>query len=257
MRKCGRRGYVLCRSCGAAAALLLASHGGAWADADGPDAWRVVDVAGGDVLNVRMGPGTEYPVIDHFAPDARGLQQVTCVPLLKAEYYFKMTEAEIDALPPSWCLMQSADWRIEGWVAQRYLTADHNMQVHAGDEVQDVVEAAELLVQQLYSDHLRAMSDGSTSPLDPARAGDFFTAPLAAKMAREGLQADPLFDAQDAEITDLHVARDAEQPMFRGLVTVNVDFRNFGHPRRAVVLLRSEDGAPQVIRIEHENWSFE
>ena len=87
MRKCGQRGYVLCRSCGAAAALLLASHGGAWADADGPDAWRVVDVAGGDVLNVRMWPGTEYPVIDHFAPDARGLQQVTCVPLLKAEYY--------------------------------------------------------------------------------------------------------------------------------------------------------------------------
>lgn len=32
--------------------------GPAAADADGPDAWRVVDVAPDDALNAPMGPGT-------------------------------------------------------------------------------------------------------------------------------------------------------------------------------------------------------
>lgn len=255
-------GSDLRRICGAGLVLLLATSGMALAEADGPDAWRVVDVAANDRLNVRMGPGTQYPVIGRFAHDARGLQQVTCVPLLKAEFYFEMTEAELDALPPRWCLMQSADRSIEGWVAQRYLAEDHVLEADPSapdlDEVaQDVTVAAERLVQQLYDDHLRAMRGGFTSPLDPARAADFFTAPLADSIARDGLQADPLFDAQDAEITDLQVALDAEQPMFRGMITVNADFRNFGHPRRAVVLLRVEEGEPRVIRIEHEGWSFE
>lgn len=243
--------------CGAGVALLLVGSGSAWAEADGPDAWRVVDVAPDDLLNVRMGPGTEYPVIGRFSHDARGLQQVTCVPLLKAPYYFQMTEAQLDALPPRWCLMQSADRSLEGWVAQRYLMEDHELDGEPPRAAQDVSVEAERLVQRLYDDHLRALGGGSTGPLDPARVGDFFTAPLAARIVRDGLQVDPLLDAQDAEITDLQVALDREQPMFRGMITVNADFRNFGYPRRAVVLLRVEEGAPRVIRIEHEGWSFE
>ena len=80
---------------------------------------------------------------------------------------------------------------------------------------------------------------------------------VAALIARGGRQADPVFDAQGANITDLQVALDREEPMFRGTITVNADFRNFGYPRRVVVLLRIEEGAPRIIRIEHEDWSFE
>ncbi|WP_274426383.1 SH3 domain-containing protein [Chelativorans sp. YIM 93263] len=243
-------------SCAASFVFLLAASGTTWAEADGPDAWRVVDVASNDTLNARMGPGTNYPVIGQFAHDARGLTQVTCVPLVTAGQWFEMSEAERTNLPPRWCLMQSADYSLKGWVAQRYLAEDHVAATPAASETGDVVEMAERLVRRLYNDHLQAKSGGFTSPLNPSRAGDFFTAPLAESIARGELQADPLFDAQDSDITDLHISLDEERPMFRGLITVNADFRNFGHPRRAVVRLRVEDGEPRIIRIEHEGWSF-
>ncbi|MFC4352020.1 hypothetical protein ACFOW6_10745 [Fodinicurvata halophila] len=228
------------------------------AEADGPDAWRVVDVASEDVLNVRMGPGTDYAVIGEFAHDARGLQQVTCVPLVPREIFFEMSEAERAALPPRWCLMESADNSTRGWVAQRYLGEDFAVTGEdAAEQAPDPAQEAERLVQRLYRDHLQSMTGNMTSPLALERAGDFFTAPLAERMASEGLQADPLLDAQDSDITNLDIALDEERPMFRGLITVNADFRNFGQSRRAVVRLRYEKGEPRVIRIEHEAWTFE
>ena len=53
------------------AAAALANS--ALATADGPDAWRVTGVSPGDVLNVRVGPGTEYFAITALPHDARGL----------------------------------------------------------------------------------------------------------------------------------------------------------------------------------------
>ncbi len=50
-------------------APLLVS-GPVLADADGPDARRVVDVAPDDSLNARMGPGSDYSVIGTFDHDA-------------------------------------------------------------------------------------------------------------------------------------------------------------------------------------------
>lgn len=107
----------------ASAALLAAP---AWADLDGhgPDAWRVTGVAANDVLNVRMGPDTSYPVIATFAANERGLQQVTCVPLVPQAAWLQMTQAQRNALPQAWCLMRSADLSRSGWVAQRYLGED-------------------------------------------------------------------------------------------------------------------------------------
>lgn len=110
------------------AALLVAclTAPAAWAEIDGhgPDAWRVTGVAADDVLNMRMGPGTQYLVIDHLAPDARGLEQITCVPLLIPSIYHRLTDAERAALPPRWCLMRSSDHAQAGWVAQRFLMED-------------------------------------------------------------------------------------------------------------------------------------
>lgn len=247
---------------------LLAVGQEARAEADGPDAWRVVEVAPGDTLNVRMGPGTDYNVIGEFAHDARGLQQVTCVPLVPRELFFEMSKAERAALPPRWCLMESADKSTRGWVAQRYLGEDFSEagEASAGETGEqdldqagtpDPTQEAERLVRRIYRDHLQSLTGSMTSPLHPSRAAEFFTAPLADRIANEGLQADPLLDAQDSDITDLSIALDEERPMFRGLITVNADFRNFGQQRRAIVRLRYEDDAPRVIRIEHENWTFE
>ncbi|WP_156953221.1 SH3 domain-containing protein [Afifella pfennigii] len=245
------------RSMCAAGLAALVTCGVAWAEADGPDAWRVVDVGAGDALNMRMGPGTQYPVIGEFSHDARGLLQVTCVPLMTPEHYFRMSEAERAALPPRWCLMQSPDYSRKGWVAQRFLEPDYGAERVPPAATEDIADKAERLVRRLYDDHLRALSDSFTGPLHPARAGAFFAAPLVAAIARGELEAGPLFDAQDSDVTDLRVALDEAQPMYRGLITVNVDFRNFGQPRRAIVRLRAQNGEPRVIRVEHEAWSFQ
>ena len=75
---------------GVVCATLLMLPLAARAEADGPDARSVSGVAQDDVLDVRMGPGTDYPVI---GPDARHLPAETCTPLA--------TFAEFDALSPS------------------------------------------------------------------------------------------------------------------------------------------------------------
>jgi hypothetical protein len=236
----------------------LTTAGPGLADADGPDAWRVVDVAPDDALNARMGPGTRYKVIGAFAHDARGLVQITCVPLRSGGIYWQLTAAERAALPPRWCLMQSPDYSLKGWVAQRYLAEDSTMPA-AGQGVDSPTIAAALeLVERLYRDHARALRDGAvTSPLNPSRARDFLVAPLAAKLAQRSFGADPLFDAQDTDISDLRISPDPDQPVLRGMITVNVDFRNFGRWHRSVLRLRHQNGAPRVIRIEHPEWQIE
>lgn len=238
--------------------VLLAAPATAWAEADGPDAWRVVNVAPDDTLNARMGPGTDYRVLGRFAHDARGLRQVTCVPLVPPGVWFEMTEAERAALPPRWCLMRSADDSLEGWVSQAYIAEDGGeAALPAAAETPDVAIAAERLVRRLYDEHLDALSGDVVGPLHPKRARAFFTMPIAEAIARDGLQADPLFDAQDTDITDLRVALDPDEPMLRGMITVVAQFRNFGQPRRAVVRLRAEGGEPRIFAIEHEGWRFE
>lgn len=104
--------------------LALASPALADIDGHGPDAYQVVGVAADDVLNARMGPGTDYGIISHFQPDEHGLQQITCVPFLPAGAYFDMTPAERKALPETWCLMRSADLTRAGWTAARFLQED-------------------------------------------------------------------------------------------------------------------------------------
>lgn len=109
-------------------AILLSAGftGAALADIDGhgPDGYQVTGVAGNDVLNSRMGPGTDYAIVSHFKPGERGLEQVTCVPFLPAGTYMAMSEAEQKALPSTWCLMRSADLARAGWVAARFLQED-------------------------------------------------------------------------------------------------------------------------------------
>jgi len=238
----------------------------AGSDGHGPDAWRVSGVAGNDVLNVRMGPGTRYPVIDTFAHDARGLAQITCVPNYTVAHAQTMSAAERNNLPPRWCLMRSADLRQSGWVAQRYLVEDTTdgavMTPTTGPDAvsgDDPVFHAQELVRALYeADDLARL--GGPDPFDPAHASNYFSSDFVTALQLQHPGASLLHGGQDFEGSVSEPEADPDQPMLRGMITINVDFVNFGRPQRAVFSLRADPGQPgaplRIFRVEHEGWSF-
>ncbi|HEY9038892.1 MAG TPA: hypothetical protein VIN05_08110 [Roseovarius sp.] len=238
--------------------LLLSSGALAQMDGHGPDAWQVTGVAANDVLNARTGPGTDYLVIDAFAPDATGLQMVTCVPFLPRQKYWELTDSQRSTLPSRWCLTQSADRRAQGWVAARFLAEDTSAAYQpAGDPL--IAEAVSL-VRQVYDLHQSARSQSAIGPLHPSEARNYFFQDAVKRLKRGGLGADPLFDAQDTDITELEVVPAPQRAMHRGMITVHANFRNFGHPDSAVFRLRIDtsltDPELRIMRIEHEGWEF-
>lgn len=247
---------------GAMAAFCGLAAGMAQADLDGhgPDAWRVTGVATDDTLNARMGPGTQYPVIDRFAPDERGMQQVTCVPYYTLEHFSQMSEAERDALPSRWCLMRNKGLTKAGWVAQRFITPDD---VEAVAEPQDdfsgdpLIMGATDLVRDLYRsfDNLQGEAD---NPFSAANAQRYFFADLVPQLQGHG--ADLLYDAQDFQGEVTRIAPDPDQPMFRGMITIIAEFTNFGQPKRATFYLRADTEQPdapfRIFSIGHDDWGF-
>ncbi len=241
----------------------------AWAEIDGhgPDAWRVTGVAADDVLNMRMGPGTSYLVIDSLPPNARGLELITCVPLLIPSIYYRLTEAQRANLPQRWCLMRTGDFSKAGWVAQRFLMEDGLEEVSApgsatgSDVLQTIgdplIDNAAFLVRDLYA-AFEAQRSAAENPFASPLARQYFFADLVPALAGHG--GDVLYDAQDFQGRITRITPDPDQPMLRGMITVNVDFTNFGLDKRAVFLLRADTaqpGAPsRIFRIEHDGWSF-
>lgn len=99
-----------------------------WATADGPDFWQVKGVASNDVLNMRMGPGTEYMILDTLPHNARKLKAIVCVPTLDDGDFFALTEAEQATLngQSRWCYIQAEDFK-DGWVNMRYMEEDSGL----------------------------------------------------------------------------------------------------------------------------------
>ncbi|WP_458790807.1 SH3 domain-containing protein [Yoonia sp. MH D7] len=245
-------------------------------DGHGPDAWRGNGVSSNDTLNVRMGPGTSYPVIERFAHNERNLEQITCVPFYNAGHYSALTQAQIAALPQRWCLMRTAGMDKAGWVAQRFITPDQSGEGQAqsqsfsapqGNALQSdqvgldhVVEGARNLVEELYYHQIETDASGGPGPLDPVNANMYFTDDIVAWLNSGNVQAHPLFGAQDFDGTVQSPTPDPDQPMFRGMVTINVDFTNFGQQQRAVFHLRADTtkpGAPlRIFNVEHDGWSY-
>lgn len=268
------------------ALLLVSQPFAALAEIDGhgPDAWKVQGVASNDMLNARMGPGTSYPVIETFAHDERELEQITCIPYYTMKHYSVMSEAEIDALPSPWCLMRSADMSKAGWVAQRYLIADFDDDVLSGEtginngseavidtmkmlpaptagsdswSSDRLIEHARGLVAALYKYDDPAQG---RSYLDPKASDSFFSRDFVAALQSSPPGADLLIGAQDFEGSISEPVPDPDDPMLRGMITINVDFVNFGQAQRAVFRLRGDTSRPdaplRIFRVEHDGWSF-
>lgn len=268
----------------AVALPFFASVAQAQIDGHGPDAWRVIDVGANDMLNARMGPGTNYPVIETFAHDERNLQQITCVPFYTMAHFSAMTEAQIEALPPRWCLMRSADMSKAGWVAQRYLIADFDDEVLFGDsgaydEPDEVVDVEKILPaptagsQAWSSDELIEHARGlvaalyeyddptrGVSHLDPAAPDVFFSTEFRDALRSRPPGADLLIGAQDFQGSVSEPVPDPDQPMFRGMITINVEVKNFGQTHTAIFRLRGDTTRPdaplRIFRIEHDGWSY-
>ncbi len=104
-----------------AAALGVAlTSGTANADASGPDFFRVVDVTGGDRLNMRTAASTEGAVISSIPPDANGITNFGCQGGLTLEQWSDATEAERNASRSRrWCLVGYD--RVIGWSSGRFL----------------------------------------------------------------------------------------------------------------------------------------
>ena len=109
----------------AAAAVLATQATTVYATADGPDFWRVWNVAVGDTLNYRVGPGSDYPKLGSVPHDARKLKVTVCVPTTTRDQWFSISEELQQQLigMPAWCLIEWQDEQL-GWVNRRYLTED-------------------------------------------------------------------------------------------------------------------------------------
>ena len=263
--KLNKRGLTLALSF--IAAVGCGSVAQAEIDGHGPDAWRVVGVSANDSLNARMGPGTNYPVIDRFAHNERLMQQVTCVPFYTASHYMQMSQAQIDALPARWCLMRNKEMTKAGWVAQRFITPEEGAEMAptpasaaTGDITDDLVAQAQDLVREVYE--RESLSEGTDLPsaTDPSVANNYFTSDIVALLEAGEIGAHPLHGAQDFEGSIGDPTPDPDQPMFRGMITINVDFTNFGQPQRAIFYVRpdtTKPGSPlRIFRIDHDGWSI-
>mgnify|MGYP005851344305 CR=1 FL=1 len=105
-----------------ALALAAAALGAApaLAEADGPDAYRVVDAPSGAPLPLRAGPGEDHETLGEIPPDADGLANLGCIGGLSSAEWQAATEAEREAARLArWCKV-SHEGR-EGWVPGRFL----------------------------------------------------------------------------------------------------------------------------------------
>ncbi len=104
----------------ACATLMAFAAVKAVSEASGPDFYRVVDVASDDVLNMRLGPSTDHPVIFELPHDADGVANLGCTGGLTLEEWTEASEEERAASKKRrWCLVGYD--RTVGWVAGRFL----------------------------------------------------------------------------------------------------------------------------------------
>ncbi len=94
----------------------------AFAEADGPDYWRVHGVDANDVLNIRREADPRSEKIGDIPPDGRCVKNLGCKGGLTYKEFTTLSEAEkenIKKMRPRWCRIDYQGTM--GWVAGRYL----------------------------------------------------------------------------------------------------------------------------------------
>jgi hypothetical protein len=120
-----RRGRVSAASVAAAIlALAVVALGPdtVGAEADGPDYFRVIDVAADDVLNLRAEPRASSEKVGEIPPGADCVRNLGCQGGLSFEEYTTLTDEEKAArlkANPRWCRVEYRG--VAGWAAGRYL----------------------------------------------------------------------------------------------------------------------------------------
>ncbi len=102
--------------------LVVLTAANALAEADGPDHWKVVGVAAGDVLNIRQEPSGKSAKIGEIPPNGTCVKNIKCVGGLTFEEFTTLSEAEKNKIKkerPRWCYIEYKG--LKGWVAGRYL----------------------------------------------------------------------------------------------------------------------------------------
>ncbi len=112
------------------------------------------------------------------------------------------------------------------------------------------------IIQDLYSEHIRRSNLGG-SIFDNVEVATRwgFARPVATAIVRNlaRIGSDPIFDAQDFEITQLRVTLDPN-PGPAGRIAVLANFRNFGKPTRLRYILHDAGQGPEIVDIEAKGW---
>jgi len=96
--------------------------GTASADADGPDFYRVRNVAANDVLNIRVKPNPRARIVGAIPPDGACIRNLGCQGGLTFQEFTELSPAarkKRERENPRWCKVEYRG--VTGWVAGRYL----------------------------------------------------------------------------------------------------------------------------------------
>lgn len=113
------------------------------------------------------------------------------------------------------------------------------------------------LVRALYAKHGAAFRGKGTSPIEGGPpAAPYFHPSVARDLKAKRLSFDPLYDGQDAKITELSIRLDPEMKVLRGTAFVRVTFRNFGKPIRLIFRLRQGPNGWRIFDIQGPRWTL-
>ena len=110
-------------------ATLFASAGPAFAEAEGPDMFRVAGIAPGHSLVLRSGPGLFYPVAGALPHNATGVRNLGCKGgLTFAEWQKASARERAASAEKRWCRVRRSG--VTGWARAKYLREEANDREH-------------------------------------------------------------------------------------------------------------------------------
>ncbi len=102
--------------------LLISISGVVYAEADGPDYYRVHDVASNDVLNIRSHADPHARKVGEIPPGADCVRNLGCKGGLTMEEFTNLSKQEQAAAKrdhPRWCHVEYQG--VKGWVSGHFL----------------------------------------------------------------------------------------------------------------------------------------